>query len=192
MPNYYLELPEGYKTKKIVDAKKDKKLIVLLNVFATLLMFVTTIILYFIKEIKIDLNLKNLYIFLFMYLISSVIYMVCHELVHGLIYKILTRQKLTFGLTLTVAFCGVPNIYTTRKTALYALCAPLVLFTLIFIPLIIILPSNIYGFLVILLFATHFGGCIGDMYCIYLLLFKLPKNTLVNDTGPKQTFYVCE
>ena len=67
-----------------------------------------------------------------------------------------------------------------------------ILALLIFIPLIILLPANIYGFLVILLFATHFGGCIGDMYCIYLLLFKLPKNTLVNDTGPKQTFYVCE
>ena len=31
MPNYYLELPEGYKIKKVVDAKKDKKLIVLLT-----------------------------------------------------------------------------------------------------------------------------------------------------------------
>jgi hypothetical protein len=192
MPNYYLELPEGYKIKKIVDAKKDKKLIILMNIIATVLMIITMITLYFVKKIKIDVNLLDLYIFLLLFIISSILYIVCHELVHGVVYKILTKQKLTFGLTLIVAFCGVPNIYTTRKTALYALFAPLVVFTLIFIPLIILLPANIYGFLVILLFATHFGGCIGDMYCIYLLLFKLPKNTLVNDTGPKQTFYVCE
>ena len=51
------------------------------------------------------------------FLVSLVLYLVLHELVHGAVYKALTHQKLTFGFTLTVAFCGVPDVYTSRKTA---------------------------------------------------------------------------
>ncbi|MBQ8293667.1 MAG: DUF3267 domain-containing protein [Bacilli bacterium] len=198
MPNYYHELPEGYKVAKVVDAKEDKKFAFWMNFWAAIIMIVTIVSLFFIKKIDLFASIESeeelikLLIFLLGYLVIYIIYIIGHELVHGIAYKALTKQKLTFGLTATVAFCGVPNIYTTRKTSLIALLSPFITFTLIFIPLLILMPANIYGFLVIILFAGHFGGCSGDLYCTYLLLFKLPKNTLINDTGPKQTFYVVE
>ncbi len=198
MLNYYLELPEGYKVVKVVDAKEDKKFSFWMNLSATIIALVTIVSLFFIKKIDIFASIKDeddfkkLPIFLIGYFVLYFIYVVCHELVHGIAYKTLTKQKLTFGLTTTVAFCGVPNIYTTRRTSLIALLAPFVVFNLVFIPFIIMAPSNLYGFLTIVLFAGHFGGCSGDLYCTYLLLFKLPKNTIINDTGPKQTFYVNE
>ena len=43
-----------------------------------------------------------------------VLYMVLHELTHGLFYKIFTHEKLKFGMTLTVAYCGIPRIYTKK------------------------------------------------------------------------------
>ena len=44
-----------------------------------------------------------------------------------------------------------------------------------------------------ILFAIHFGGCIGDLYMTALLLFRYKDpRTLMNDTGPKQTIYLPE
>ena len=58
-----------------------------------------------------------------------------------------------------------------------------------YILLLILIPNDFTGLYAITLFAIHVGGCIGDLYCTWLLLFKLPKDTIINDTGPKQTFY---
>ena len=48
-------------------------------------------------------------IYLFMFAILLILYIILHELTHGAAYKILTHEKLTFGITLTCAFCGVPE-----------------------------------------------------------------------------------
>ena len=43
-----------------------------------------------------------------------------------------------------------------------------------------------FGFLL----ATHMGGCVGDLYDTGLYLFRFrDPTTLMQDTGPKQTFY---
>jgi hypothetical protein len=69
--------------------------------------------------------------------------------------------------------------------------APFVVFSIAFIiPLFFIKDNAIYVIMSILL-GVHIGGCIGDLYCAVLMLFKYhKKNLLINDTGPKQTFYV--
>ena len=122
-------------------------------------------------------------------------YIVLHELVHGAAYKALTHQKLTFGMTLTVAFCGVPDIYTSRKTAIIALTAPLVVFSIVFLALMACFRTSnpIYFAVFSILFSIHLGGCVGDMYMTLLLMtrFKDPR-LLMRDTGPAQTIYLPE
>ena len=44
-----------------------------MNIIASLLMIITMITLYFVKKIKIDLNLLDLYIFLLLFIISSIL-----------------------------------------------------------------------------------------------------------------------
>ena len=76
---------------------------------------------------------------------------------------------------------------------LIAVLAPFVTFTLIFIPLLIILytVSPIYYFVMAFVFSMHLGGCAGDLYVSYLLLTKFKDaKTLLRDTGPEQFFYV--
>ena len=194
MPNFYYNLPSDYKLKNEIDAT-NKKTGIIFNLFAFVIMAIVIVGFYFIKKIKIIFNEENLgryYVATIVFLISMILYVILHELVHGIAYKTLTKQKLTFGLTLTCAFCGVPNIYTTRKTSLIALLSPFTVFTVAFDLLVGFMPNDIIGLYAIILLAIHIGGCIGDLYCTYLLLFKLPKNTIINDTGPKQTFYVKE
>lgn len=127
--------------------------------------------------------------------VCIIAYIVLHELVHGIAYKAITGSKLTFGITLTVAFCGVPNIYVTRKTALIALLAPFTVFSVLFVALAVWLYfiGSVYYAVVIVLLGLHFGGCVGDLYTAILLFTKYrDSRLLMRDTGPEQMFYLPE
>lgn len=189
MNKYYLELPENYKLDKTIDMKKMSTNIFLnvLNILFVIISFLILIPLKF-KEIKID-NLIELSIVMFIALIGFIIYIVLHELTHGLFYKIFTKQKLTFGVSLTYAYCGVPNIYVRKKEAIIACLSPLVIFSIIFLTLIFILPPNYINLSIIILFSFHFGGCSGDIYLALILLTKYDKDTYIKDTGPTQYIY---
>ena len=198
MESCYKTLPDGYKEVKVVDAK-EKRTSVLFVVFSFVLtaVILVPVLLTFggLKSLYEDYGRTQMLVTDAVFLVSMVLYIVLHELVHGAAYKVLTHQKLTFGFTLTVAFCGVPDVYTSRKTALIALLAPFVTFSVILIPLTIWFYSfnRLYYLLSGILFAIHFGGCIGDLYMTYLLLFRFrDPRTLMNDTGPKQTIYIPE
>lgn len=199
MKNYESELPQNYKLVKIIDAKNSKAGIAL-NLIAFFVMVACILGAYFIvgvpfnKLIDFDDRYGLLGILrLFVSLVIMVFYVILHELIHGAAYKALTKQKLTFGLTFTVAFCGVPNIYVYRKTALIAVLAPFVVFLPVFLTLCFVLPDPLEKLLAAAMLGIHVGGCSGDLWVSGLLAFKLRDNTvLMNDTGPKQTFYVLD
>ena len=198
MENYYKELPEGYKEAMVVDAKAKKTSVIFTLSSLVLTAAILLPVLFTFGGLGAlieEYGRKTMLIADAVFLVCVVSYIVLHELVHGAAYKAMTHQKLTFGMTLTCAFCGVPDIYVSRKTALVALLAPFLTFSAILIPLTIWFYSfnMLYYLLSGILFAVHFGGCIGDLYMTSLLLFKFKDpRTLVNDTGPKQTIYLPE
>lgn len=183
------ELPEGYHAIYEIDAK-NKKTAVLLNIAA---LAVAAICIYLSFLIVRPLNFFENYSLAraVVFIAAMLVYIVLHELVHGAAYKILTKQKLTFGLTLSVAYCGVPNIYVYRRTALIALLAPFVLFIPVFLLPAIFLPDAWDKLYSLILLSLHLSGCSGDIYDAFLYLFRFKDETvLMRDTGPKQTFYV--
>ncbi|MCD7823628.1 MAG: DUF3267 domain-containing protein [Oscillospiraceae bacterium] len=187
--NFERTLPEGYHEAYVIDATKGK-FSLWLNVVAMALMIVIAVPLVaiiFITAEEVHVNST----FLLILCGLLIVYTILHELTHGIAYKLMTGEKLTFGVTLTVAFCGVPKIFVYRKTAMVALLAPFTVYSILFILLMIALPDPTMKLAVAILFAIHFGGCAGDLYdtFIYLTRFKDPK-TLMQDTGPRQTFYV--
>ena len=195
---YYNDLPEDYIEDYEIDAK-SAKFTVIYGIILNLLLTIGTIALCIVikkisfNDIKDYYNLKPhiILLSLFILMVSMVAYIVLHELTHGLFYKIFTREKLTFGLTLTVAFCGVPKLYNKKWPMIITSLAPFVVFSFVFgIPLFFINDIIAYiGFSIML--GIHLGGCIGDLYGSIIMLFKYHgKNILVNDTGPKQTFYI--
>ena len=112
---------------------------------------------------------------------------------HGAAYKLLTGSKLTFGITLSVAFCGVPDIYVIRRTALISLLAPFTLFGALFAGLTawLYFANPLYCVAAVVLLGLHFGGCVGDLYTAALLIFRLrDSRLLMRDTGPEQFFYL--
>lgn len=188
---YYLNLPDGFKQKKIIDAK-DKKTAVIFTVLSFALAIGAIIILLLIKKFDFHLMLENRHKMLIadlVFVVSMVIYLVLHELTHGVGFLIFTREKLKFGMTLTVAFCGVPNAYVKKWPAVITTLLPFVVYSTVFL-LITFSTTNIYIEMIsILLFGVHFGGCVGDLYVASYLLFKADKTTVMNDDGAKQVFY---
>ncbi len=185
---FEFELPESYREALVIDAK-NKKFGVVLNVVAFLVMVAFALGSFFIIRPDYYGNVGLLRICIFCVVMLA--YIILHELVHGIFYKVMTKQKLTFGLTLTVAYCGVPNIYVYRRTALLSLLAPLVVFTAVFTILVIFIPDAWGRFFAWIMMGIHLGGCSGDIYgaCLFFFKFK-SKDVLMNDTGPKQSFYV--
>lgn len=184
-------LPGGYVAAYTIDAT-DKRTGVVLNLAGLAVMAAVGVAAWFwLRPTGFFANYslgRNL-----LFIAAILVYMVCHELLHGAAYKALTRRKLTFGLTLSVAFCGVPDVYVYRKTALIALLTPFVVCIPVFL-LPAVLCTDVWNqFYAALLLALHLGGCIGDLYDAWLYLFRFrDPDTLMQDTGPKQTFYVKE
>ncbi len=199
--NFEKELPAGYKQALYINAKSAKFGIVF-NLIGTLIMAAVMAIAVLPLAVSGELSWNifkadplTLLIADLVTIVSLFGYIVLHELVHGIAYKSLTGEKLTFGMSWSCAFCGVPHIFTYRKTALIAVVAPFAVFTLLFIPILILLyfVSPLYYLIAAFVFAMHFGGCIGDLYVLYLILIKFKgQMLLMRDTGPEQYFYVLE
>ena len=191
------ELPKGYKIATVMDASKGRFAVVFTLIsFLFLIIAVAAMALPFVFEPEDIDDLPYLSVSFLLGMVASFVYIVLHELVHGAAYKRLTGEKLTYGFTFTCAYCGVPKIFTYRRTALIAVLAPFVLFSLILIPALVVAYYVSFGLYLALgvLFAMHFSGCSGDVYVAALLLFKY-KDTrvLMNDTGPKMALLVpCE
>lgn len=196
--NFERELPEGYRQVCYIDAK-SAKFGIIFNLIAVavcaVVMFAAFGVTYlFAEQPSSDISSTSMLILMWATLAIMVIYLVLHELLHGVAYKSLTGEKLTFGLSWSCAFCGVPNIYTYRKTSIIASATPLVVFSVVFCVLCAVLfYVNIrYFFAAAFLLGMHLGGCSGDIYMLILMAkYKNPK-LLVRDTGPAQTFYMPE
>lgn len=200
--NFEKELPQNYKLALHLNAK-DVKLGLIFNLVAVLVSVVIIAIAIF--TISINDGLGELYYTLYkessysliiyasIFLFGMIFYIVTHELLHGIFYKLFTGEKLTFGASWSCFFCGVPKIYIYRRPAMIAASAPLVFFTILLIPLTAWLYYVNYALYLLsaMILGLHLGGCAGDIYVILLFLFKFRGNkTLVRDTGPEQFFYV--
>ena len=189
---YYLELPKGYVKQKVIDAKKTSTAIIF-TLVSFVMAFAVIFLLMSIKKFSINDfasdRLRAAGSMLIM-IVSYIAYIIIHELTHGIGYKLFTREKLKFGVTLTCAFCGVPNAYVKKWPAFITTLLPFTVYTIIFLPICLITNNIDVLFIFGLLFAFHFAGCVGDLYVALYLLFVAPKDVLVNDDGAKQEFYV--
>ena len=202
--NYYKDLPPHFREDYCIDATKSS-IGVMLNVIALLIAAVVGVATYFARfgihgtdynPLNLLYNERDAYIGLaamFSLVVGLFVYLIVHELTHGLFYKLLTKQKLRFGLTLTVAYCGLKEGYVNKKTALISVLAPFVIHSIWMIIAIFLIRVEVVCFVLIIIFALHFGGCCGDLWVSALLIFKYRnRQVLMCDNGPKQQFFVYD
>ena len=188
-------LPESYREVYHLDARKPK-VGVIMNLIALCVLGIVLVIAYVPVArggLSLMADIPTSLITYLAFLASMILYTVLHELVHGIFYKQFTGERLTFGMSWSCAFCGVPHIFVYRRAVLFAVAAPLTVFTVLLIPLTIALffVHPLCYFASAALFGLHLGGCCGDIYVIFLLLTKYrTRELLVRDTGPEQFFYL--
>jgi hypothetical protein len=190
--NYERLLPRGYTMVKVMNAT-DVKFGLLLTL-GSLVLFAIALVpviapLFLLDGVSVaELLINKLPMILLPYLGGTLVYMVLHELTHGAVYKIMTGEKLTFGISWSCAFCGVPKIYTYRHTALRALYATFVVFSILLVGGMVaaFLLNKIALYICLgLIFATHISGCVGDLYMGHVLNKTYTNRlTLINDNGP--------
>lgn len=194
--NYEAELPQGYREVFHINAKDGKTGILL--TLASLVPMVLVLAVAFIATVLIRPHRASSDPAIFVPVLGGLCvcmtaYLVCHELLHGAAYKALTGQKLTFGMSWSCAFCGVPDIYVYRKASMIALILPFAVFGVIFGVLTVALffVNGLAFWASAFLLATHAGGCIGDLYLFCLFLFRYrDRDLLMRDSGPEQWIYV--
>ena len=192
MNRYYEEkLPEGYSETFVIDANDKKQgmglqAAVIITVAALVNVFFFIYTLPRLGEIAAGFTVIKCICFV----IAYPLYIVLHELTHGLVYKLLTGKKLTIGFKPPSAYCGVPDVYTYRSTSLLSLFAPLTVYSILFVLLFLIINEPFSRTMILLLFALHLSGCVGDLYGIGLFLFRFKSPAaLRRDFGPRQVYY---
>jgi hypothetical protein len=113
-------------------------------------------------------------------LATIIVTVIIHEGIHGLVYQ-LFGYKVSYGasLHLFAAYAGAFGQWQRRDHNIVVALAPLILLTLLLIPLL----SLAQPVLVLIAFTAllfNIGGAVGDMYLAWYL-WRLPRTTLLYD-----------
>lgn len=183
-------LPQGYNEILKINLQKDKKAAIIVNVFSVLLMAVVFTIGNSFVSIKTLFDLtdgfKIYFIRLALILFGIIIYLILHELVHGICMKAFGAEKIKYGFTGLYAYAG-SDCYFSKKAYIIIALAPIVIWGIVLLILNFIVPGN-YFWVVYFIQIMNISGAAGDLYVTYKFL-KMPKNILVKDTGIEMTVY---
>lgn len=186
-------LSEEYREFYSIDLQKDKKMSLIVNLLAvaiTVFMLVPMLFLVPISSLfsmdKVFLN----YIVRFVSLIVlMVLYMVLHELTHGVAMKICGTKKVKYGFTGLYAFAG-SNDYYDKKSYFFIALAPVILWGFV-IAIINCFVSIEWFWVVYILQIINLSGAAGDLFII-IKFSRFPKDILIRDCGVNMTVYFKE
>lgn len=184
-----LSLPEGYGKILEIDLQKNKKLMLLVNGIALVLMLALAALGAYIVPIDTFFDNEVWYMPLIKLAVMMggyVAYIVLHELVHGIFMKHFSGVKPKYGFTLMYAYAG-SEAYFNKKSYIIIALAPVVIWGAVLGVLCAVLPQG-WFWVAYFIQMGNISGAAGDFY-VTLKFLKLPKDILVNDTGVAMTVY---
>ena len=119
-------------------------------------------------------------------LVGMVLYMVLHELIHGLTMKIFGTKKIKYGFTGMYAFAGSGDYYDKKSYIVVAL-TPIVVFAIIFAIINSFVPTQ-WFWVIYMLQVINVSGAAGDLF-VTVKFSKKPKDILVSDSGIEMIVY---
>lgn len=177
-------LPEDYKEIYSVDLQKNKKQAILVNVLALVIAAVLVVPMLFVVPItslfSFDSGIGAYIIRFASLMVLIVLYMVLHEIVHGIAMKICGTKKVKYGFTGMYAFAGSDDYYN-KKSYIFIALAPVVLLGIILGIINFFVPTD-WFWVVYLIQITNLSGAAGDLF-VTVKFARLPKDILVKDYG---------
>lgn len=191
----YSCLPEGYAEAFKINIQTDKKLALIINGLALIIMLACLLAGYIISPY----GLYDLFadiaagawwgpILECAALLAAIMgYMVLHELVHGITMLHYGATRVRYGFTGMYAYAGSEDDYFAKKPYIVIALAPIVVWGAVLLIINLLVPANWFWF-VYLIQVTNLSGAAGDLYVVWRFS-KLPADILVKDTGYEMTVY---
>ena len=179
----------GYKECTKIDLVKNKKEALLVNIYGIIIMVVMAVFIpLLIMGGIIEFNLETTFpIFFIVLLISLILYIPLHEIVHGIVLKNYTDEKLSFGWKLVYAYCGSKETVVDRKEYYAVALAPLLVFSVVFISLMVLNP--ILSLVWYVMEIMNVSGSVGDIYVSIKLRKEKSRDILITDSGTDMSFW---
>ena len=179
----------GYKECTRIDLVKNKKEALLVNIYGIIIMVVMAVFIpLLIMGGIIEFNLETTFPLSFIVLlISLILYIPLHEIVHGIVLKNYTDEKLSFGWKLVYAYCGSKEAVVDRKEYYAVALAPLLVFSVVFISLMVLNPSLSLVWYVMEI--MNVSGSVGDIYVSIKLRKEKSRDILITDSGTDMSFW---
>ncbi|MBQ9988267.1 MAG: DUF3267 domain-containing protein [Clostridia bacterium] len=176
-----LSLPQGYKKLFDINLQKNKKLALTINLAALAIAALMVVpALFFGPVFRLGLGQCAVL------LIGMLLYIVLHELVHGLFIKRYTSAKVRYGFTGAYAFAGA-DAYFYKKPYLIIALAPVIVWGLVLLGLNLALGAA-WFWPVYLIQITNISGAVGDFY-VTVKLCRMADSILVRDSGVSMKVY---
>lgn len=192
MKNSTSSLPQDYREIYSLDLQKDKKPALIVNGTAVLIMIFMIFIGYKIMpvfslfEVEDEFYYRMTFIKLIVLCVSMVVYLLLHELVHGITMKLFGAKKIKYGFTGLYAYAGCDEYFAKAPYIVIAL-APIVIWGIVLFVINCLVPSG-WFWIVYFIQIMNISGAAGDLYVTFKFS-GFPKDILVKDMGVSMTVY---
>ena len=183
-------LPDDYKEIYAVNLQKNKKMAIIVNLIAVAIAVIMAVPMHFVVPFSTVFSMENglfPYILRFAALIILMfLYLILHELVHGIAMKLCGTKKVKYGFTGMYAFAGSKDYYD-KKAYIFIALAPVVLWGIVLTVINPFVPVE-WFWIVYLIQIMNVSGAAGDLF-VTVTFSHLPKDILVQDYGVSMTVF---
>lgn len=185
-------LPEDYGEIYSLNLQKDKRTAIIVNLLALAIAAVMAVSMNFFVPVTSFFDMSGGIVRYFLRLaaliVLMVLYMVLHELVHGIAMKLCGTKRVKYGFTGLYAFAGSEDYYD-KKTYIFIALAPIVLWGTVLAAVNFFVPTE-WFWIVYMIQLINISGAAGDLFAA-VKFSRMPKNILIQDSGVSmRVFYI--
>lgn len=185
-------LPEDYGEIYSLNLQKDKRTAIIVNLLALAIAAVMAVSMNFFVPVTSVFDMSGGIVRYFLRLtaliVLMVLYMVLHELVHGIAMKLCGTKRVKYGFTGLYAFAGSEDYYD-KKSYIFIALAPIVLWGTVLAAVNFFVPTE-WFWIIYMIQLINISGAAGDLFAA-VKFSRMPKNILIQDSGVSmRVFYI--
>lgn len=188
-------LPDGYSLYRNIDLNTDNiKTAVQVAAFVTLAVMVVPAgiaVPPWRTQAFVPLSLLSVAYLLLFVAVSVFGYMLLHELVHGICFRVFGGGKARYGNQLPSYLYAASDRYIAKSRYVLIGLAPLVVLTILFSIACVLVPQS-WFWIPYFALTSNVAGCAGDVYVCLFVLPRVPNDALVLDSGVAMEIYSRE
>ena len=180
-------LPEGYREVRRVDLMRNRKEAVLVNLLALIITGVMIVLGFVIcpSFTEFEIGIHTI-VGIILMTIGIVVYMILHEVIHGVFMKAFSGIKPRYGYTGLYAYAGSDALFC-RKHYIIIAFAPVVILGFVLGVLTAAFYETAFWYLYIIQI-VNISGAAGDFY-VGTLIARAKNDIMVRDAGTDMSFY---